>query len=103
MAYIGKLIFGAILFIAMTYVAFNVTVIFGIMFLIGGLIFIFLYDESFERPGVPILWLMGGLVSRAALSTMLLPILKSETIIDFIVLAVAFLMVYLVGYKIKNN
>lgn len=100
---IGKAILGGIIFIAMTYVAFNVTPLFGVMFLVGGLVSLFIYEESFERPGVPILWLMGGLISRVTLSSMLLPILKSETLMDFIILIFAFLVVYLIGYRIKNG
>ncbi len=98
-----KLVIGIILFLVATYIAFEITTLFGIIFLISGSVSIFLYDDIVEKPGIPFLWLMGGLVARVALSDMLLPILKSETIIDFTILLFGFLMVYLVGTITKKG
>ena len=96
-----KQIIAGIIFIAMTSAAFKTTILFGLFFLVGGIYALVMHD-AWERPGIPILWLMGGLVSRVALTDMLLPILKYETAIDVIIGLFAFGTVYLIGQKIKN-
>jgi len=99
---IVKQILAIIIFIAMVAVAFNVSILFGILFFIGGIIALVLND-AWKRPGFSILALMGGLLCRVALSEMLLPILKSETIIDVVIGLFALGVVYLIGYKVKNS
>ena len=99
---VTKRLLALIIFIAMTYVAFQVTTLFGIIFLLGG-IYALVMHEAWERPGVPVLWLMGGLITRVAFTDMLLPILRYKTLIDIVAGLFAFGIVYLIGHKIKNS
>ena len=97
-----KQILAVIIFVAMTYVAFEIAIFFGIFFLLGGAYAILRHD-ALERPGIPIIYLMGGLISRVALSDMLLPIVKYETVIDIVIGLLAFGIVYLIGQRVKNS
>lgn len=99
---IAKQILALIIFIAMAYVAFEVTILFGIFFLAGGIYALIMHD-AWERPGIPVIWLMGSLISRVALTDMLLPVLRYETLIDVAIGLFAFGLIYLIGYRIKNS
>jgi len=99
---IVKQILAGIIFIAMLYVSFEISIVFGIIFLASG-IYALVFHDAWERPGVPILWFMGALLCRVALSDILLPILKYETLIDVVIGLFAFGAVYLIGYKVKNS
>ena len=99
---IVKQILAAIIFISMVYVSFEIGIVFGIIFLASG-IYALIFHDVWERPGIPVLWFMGALVCRVALSDILLPILKYKTLIDVVVGFFAFGVVYLIGYKVKNS
>jgi hypothetical protein len=99
---IVKQILAVIIFISMVFVAFKISIIFGIIFFLGG-IYALVFNEAWERPGFSILALMGGLLCRVALSDILLPILRYKTLIDIVIGLFAFGVLYLIGYIVKNN
>ena len=99
---IVKMILAGIIFICMAYVSFQISLIFGIIFLASG-IYSLIFLDAWERPGVSILWFAGGLICRLALSDILLKALKSETAIDIVVGLFAFGIVYLIGQQVKNG
>jgi len=91
-----KVILAGIIFACMVYVSFQVSIIFGIIFLASGL-YSLIFLEAWERPGLSLLWFAGGLICRVALSDILIKALKSETAIDIIIGLFAFGIVYLIG------
>ncbi|MEK6909288.1 MAG: hypothetical protein AABX23_04520 [Nanoarchaeota archaeon] len=99
---IVKQILATVLFLAMAYVAFDVSLLFFIFFILGG-IYSLIFHDAWERPGVPILWFAGGLICRVALSGILLPILKYENLIDLVIGLFAFGVVYLIGHRVRNG
>ena len=86
----------------MVYVSFEISILFGVIILASG-IYALIFHDAWERPGISILWFMGALLCRVALSDILISILKYETLIDMVVGIFAFGVVYLIGYKVKNS
>lgn len=99
---IGKKIIAVIIFIAMVYVAWEINWLFGLLLIVSG-VYALVYHDAWERPGIPILWFMGSLICRVALSDILIPVLKSETLIDVVIGVFAFAVVYLFGDSVKGN
>lgn len=99
---ISKVVIGIIIFIALIGSAFQVGLLFGIIFLIGG-IYAIISKQIFERPAVAVSLFAGGLITRVALTELLLPIFKTKTILDLVIAIFLFLFVYLIGRDVKNS
>ncbi|GEM_PF-6001080 len=99
---ISKTIVGILMFIALIGSAFRVGLLFGIIFLIGG-IYAILSKQILERPAVAVSLFAGGLITRVALTELLLPIFKTKTILDLVIAIFLFLMIYLIGRDVKNS
>ena len=102
MGEIENTILGVIIFIAFIGAAFEVSILFGIIFILG--VLYSLYSGTIqEKPGIPIAIFTGGLITRIATSDFFLPIFKSKTIFDFVVAIFTFLLIYLIGHQVKQG
>jgi hypothetical protein len=99
---ISRVIIGIIIFIALIGSAFRVGILFGVIFLIGG-VYALISKQILERPAVAVSLFAGGLITRVALTELLLPIFKTKTILDLVIAIFLFLFVYLIGRDVKNN
>lgn len=95
-------IIGVLLFLLLIGTAFSVSFLFGIIFVIG-----FLY-ETFtgalkRRPFLAVALFVGGLIIRIALKRFLFTLSGSQTIIDLAIAVLLFVLIFIVGYKIKKG
>lgn len=91
----------AIILLLLVGIAFKISLLFGVFYLAGGAYT--LIQRGVRKPLMPLLWLLGGIVIHIALSQFLVPIFDSETLVDLIIALVVFLLVFLVGHKIKKG
>ena len=95
-------IIGLLVFIALIGTAFNESILFGIIFVLGGLYALYT-GEFVKNPALPVGLFAGGLITRIATTEHFLPIFKSETLFDLVIEIFIFAFIYLVGHGMKKG
>ncbi len=103
-----NLIIGIILFLVLIGLAIEESLIFGIFYIAGFAYSI--YKKKLQKNfQFPILLFAGGLITRVALGTFLLPLINEEivfrigTIIDILISLVLFAFLFFIGFKMKRS
>ncbi len=97
-----NLTIGTIIFILLIGSAFSVSWIFGLSFFLG---FIFsIYKKTIDRrPFFPLFLFIGGLIVRTAFILFLPGILESKNYLDLIISSIIFLIILIIGLRIKKR
>ncbi len=91
-----------ILFILLIGSAFQINILFGVMFIIG--FFISVFNRSIEKkPMLPLFIFIGGLIIRYALGFFLPEVINSKTYVDLAVSGLLFILVIYFGFRIKKG
>ena len=99
---IRNVVIGSLIFWALIGLAFGQSLLFGIMFVFG-----FLYEawsgELRKRPLLPLALFAVGLITRYAINEYFQPVLSSQTTIDLVISASIFLLIFIIGHKVKKG
>ena len=97
-----NLLLGSIVFILLIGSAFAIDWLFGIVFVIGFAISI--WNKTLEKkPFIPLLIFIGGLIVRIALFLFIPRILNAQTWVDLGIALVVFLIILIVGFRIRQG
>ena len=99
---IVNIVLGILLFVFLIGYAFKISLLFGILFVLGFVLSIY-KGELKKKPWKPIVIFVGALITRAALNQFLSPVLASKTLIDIVISILIFILVFLVGWRIKKS
>ena len=94
-------VLAAVVLLLLVTTAFKVSLLFGSIYLVGGAYTLVRYGV--RKPLMPVLWFAGGLITHLALSEFLLPVFKSETLIDLVSALTIFAIILFVGWRIKKG
>ncbi|HKZ34113.1 MAG TPA: hypothetical protein VJ142_02655 [Candidatus Nanoarchaeia archaeon] len=97
-----NILLGVAIFVALMGSAFSLSILFGIVFVIGFALSIYSGDLK-KKPWKPIAIFVGALVIRFALDQYLNPLLASKTFLDLSVSALIFLSILIFGWRIKRS
>lgn len=97
-----NLITGIMIFILLIGSAFSVSWIFGMGFFLG---FVFsVYNRTLDKkPFLPLMLFLGGLIIRTALIWALPSMLEAKNYLDFFLALIIFLVIFLIGNKVRKG
>lgn len=97
-----NIIIGIIIFWLMIGTAFAVSLLFGLLF-IAGFIYESISGQLSKRPFLAVGLFIGGLITRAAIIMFLPSTFAAKTMADLAVAILIFLIIFLLGYRIKKG
>ena len=97
-----NILLGVAIFVALMGSAFTISILFGIVFVVGFALSIYNGDLK-KKPWKPIAIFVGALIIRFALNQYLDPVLTSKTLLDLSVSALIFLAILIFGWRIKRS
>ena len=99
---LGAIFLNTIIFAALISSAFALSFIFGVLFVFGFAISIY-NDDIKKKPWKITLLFIGGLITRFALGKLLSTVSNIEITLDFAIATIMFILVFIVGWKIKRS
>jgi uncharacterized membrane protein HdeD (DUF308 family) len=90
------------LFVLLISSAFSISLLFGIVFIVGFALSI--YNEDLKKkPWKPIAIFMGAIIIRIAMEQFFDPVFSAQTLMDLTVSALIFLSILVIGWKVKRS
>ena len=99
---LGAIFLNTIIFAALISSAFALSFIFGVLFVFGFAISIY-NDDIKKKPWKITLLFIGGLITRLALGELLSTVSNIEITLDFAIATIMFILIFIVGWKIKRS
>jgi len=100
--HLANIFLNTVIFAALISSAFALSFIFGVLFVFGFAISIY-NDDIKKKPWKITLLFIGGLITRLALGEILNTVSNIEITLDFAIATIMFILIFIVGWKIKKT